>query len=103
MYQSFSRKKTIFFRSLLYTDGGMGYNEVSLREKGGGAVKVNQIRVGAVLSYVSMALSTIISLVYTPIMLNRLGDSEFGVYQAVLPIISYLNLLSFGLGSAYIR
>ena len=59
-------------------------------------MKVNQIRAGAVLSYVSMALSTIISLVYTPIMLERLGDSEFGVYQAVLPIISYLNLLSFG-------
>ena len=66
-------------------------------------MKVNQIRAGAVLSYVSMALSTIISLVYTPIMLERLGDSEFGVYQAVLPIISYLNLLSFGLGSAYVR
>ena len=64
---------------------------------------MNQIRAGAVLSYVSMALSTIISLVYTPIMLERLGDSEFGVYQAVLPIISYLNLLSFGLGSAYVR
>ena len=35
-----------------------------------------------------MALSTIISLVYTPIMLDRLGDSEFGVYQAV----SMINL-----------
>ena len=66
-------------------------------------MKVNQIKAGAVLSYVSMGLSTIISLVYTPIMLERLGNSEFGVYQAVLPIISYLNLLSFGLGSAYVR
>ena len=66
-------------------------------------MQVNQIRAGAALSYVSMALSTIISLVYTPIMLQQLGDSEFGVYQAVLPIISYLNLLSFGLGSAYVR
>ena len=66
-------------------------------------MKVNQIKAGAVLSYVSMGLSTIISLVYTPIMLQRLGESEFGVYQAVLPIISYLNLLSFGLGSAYVR
>ena len=66
-------------------------------------MQVNQIRAGAALSYVSMALSTIISLVYTPIMLRQLGDSEFGVYQAVLPIISYLNLLSFGLGSAYVR
>ena len=57
-------------------------------------MQVNQIRAGAALSYVSMALSTVISLVYTPIMLRQLGDSEFGVYQAVLPIISYLNLLS---------
>ena len=66
-------------------------------------MKVNQIKAGAMLSYVSMGLSTVISLVYTPIMLQRLGESEFGVYQAVLPIISYLNLLSFGLGSAYVR
>ena len=47
-------------------------------------MKINQIKAGAMLSYVSMGLSTIISLVYTPIMLQRLGESEFGVYQAVL-------------------
>ena len=66
-------------------------------------MKINQIKVGAVLSYLSMGLSTIISMVYTPIMISRLGDSEYGVYNLVLPIISYLNLLSFGLGSAYTR
>ena len=64
---------------------------------------IHQIKAGAILSYLSMGLSTIISLVYTPIMIQRLGDSEFGVYQTVLPIISYLNLMSFGLGSAYVR
>ena len=66
-------------------------------------MKVNQVRAGAVLSYVSIILSTVISFVYTPIMIGRLGDSEYGVYQFVLPIISYLSLLSFGLGSAYVR
>lgn len=66
-------------------------------------LQLNQIKAGAILSYLSMGLSTVISLVYTPIMIQRLGDSEFGVYQTVLPIISYLNLLTFGLGSAYIR
>ena len=66
-------------------------------------MKINQIKVGAVLSYLSMGLSTVISLVYTPIMIARLGDSEYGVYNLVLPIIYYLNLLSFGLGSAYVR
>lgn len=65
--------------------------------------QINQIRVGAILSYVSMGLSTAISLVYTPVMIQRLGDSEYGIYQAVLPIISYLNLLNLGMNSAYIR
>lgn len=66
-------------------------------------MQVNQVRLGAVLSYVSMGLSTLISLIYTPIMLDRLGETEYGVYGAVGPIISYLLLLSMGLGSAYIR
>ena len=43
-------------------------------------MKVNQVRAGAVLSYVSIILSTVISFVYTPIMIGRLGDSEYGVY-----------------------
>ena len=73
------------------------------KERGGRSLQGSQIKIGAILSYLSMGLSTVISLVYTPIMIQRLGDSEFGVYQTVLPIISYLNLLSFGLGSAYIR
>ena len=66
-------------------------------------VPINQIKFGAVLSYVSLALGTVVSLLYTPIMLSRLGESEYGVYNLVLPVISYLNLLSFGLGSAYTR
>ena len=66
-------------------------------------MQVNQVRLGAMLSYVSMGLSTLISLIYTPIMLGRLGETEYGVYGAVGPIISYLLLLSMGLGSAYIR
>ena len=72
-------------------------------QKEGGPLQVNQVRLGAVLSYVSMGLSTLISLIYTPIMLDRLGETEYGVYGAVGPIISYLLLLSMGLGSAYIR
>ena len=50
-----------------------------------------------------MALSTLVSLAYTPIMIERLGHSEYGVYQLVLPIVSYLDMMSFGLGSAYVR
>ncbi len=66
-------------------------------------MKVNQIKAGSLLSYLSLILGTVVSLVYTPIMLERLGQSEYGVYSVVLPMVSYLNLFSFGLGSAYTR
>ena len=63
---------------------------------------VNQIRAGAALSCVH-ALSTVISSDVYAHHAAAAGRQRVRVYQAVLPIISYLNLLSFGLGSAYVR
>ena len=36
-------------------------------------------------------------------MLRLLGQSEYGLYQLVFSVVSYLGLLSFGFGSAYMR
>ena len=66
-------------------------------------MKINQLKVGAVLSYVSMGLGYIISIIYTPIMLRLLGQSQYGLYNLVSSVVSYLGLLSFGFGSAYMR
>lgn len=66
-------------------------------------MKVNQLKAGAALSYVSMGLGYIISILYTPIMLRLLGQSEYGLYNLVASVVSYLGLLNFGFGSAYIR
>lgn len=65
--------------------------------------KVNQLKAGAILSYVSMGLGYIISILYTPIMIRLLGQSEYGLYNLVFSVVSYLGLLSFGFSSAYIR
>ncbi len=66
-------------------------------------MKTNQLKMGALLSYISMGLSYIVSIVYTPIMLRLLGQSEYGLYNLVASVVSYLGLLSFGFCSAYIR
>lgn len=66
-------------------------------------MKVNQLKIGVVLSYVSMVVRNIIAIVYTPVMLRLLGQSEYGLYQLVYSVVSYLGLLSFGFGSAYVR
>ena len=64
---------------------------------------MDQKKAGVLLSYGQTVLSTLISLVYTPVMLRLLGTSEYGLYTLVNGFISNLALLSFGLGSAYVR
>ena len=63
----------------------------------------NQIKAGAILSYVQMALSIAVGLIYTPVMIRLLGQSEYGLYSAVTSVISMLYVLHFGFGSAYQR
>lgn len=66
-------------------------------------MKTNQLKAGAVISYISMGIGYVISIIYTPIMLRLLGQSEYGLYNLVASVVSYLGLLSFGFGSAYVR
>lgn len=63
----------------------------------------NQVKTGAVLSYIHIILNICIQLLYTPVMINLLGQSEYGLYTLVGSVVSYLGLLSFGMNGAYIR
>ena len=38
----------------------------------------NQLKIGAILSYVSMGIGYVVSLIYTPIMLRLLGQTNMG-------------------------
>jgi len=44
-----------------------------------------------------------VSLIYTPFMLRMMGQSEYGLYGMAGSFISYLSLLSFGIGGAYVK
>lgn len=63
----------------------------------------NQRKVGAILSYVVILLSTSISLIYTPFMLRKMGQSEYGLYSLTASIVGYLTILDFGFGNAIVR
>ena len=65
--------------------------------------KINQLKFGALLSYVSLGLTSFISILYTPIMLRLLGQSEYGLFNLSNSIIGYLGVLDFGLGNAVVR
>ena len=64
---------------------------------------MNQRKAGAVLSYVGFLISNIVSLIYTPYMLQLMGQSEYGLYGTASSMTSYLSLLGFGIGGAYLR
>lgn len=62
-----------------------------------------QIGWGAVLSYMNMAVSALITLSYTPFVLRMLGQAEFGLYNTVASTVASLSVLSLGFGSSYVR
>lgn len=63
----------------------------------------NQLRSGVYLSYINLALSTLIPFLYTPIMLDMLGQAEYGLYSLANSVVGYLSLLSFGFGTTIVR
>lgn len=65
--------------------------------------KLNQLKWGSVLSYAQMALSIVIGVIYTPLMIRLLGKSEYGLYQTVSSTISLLSVLHLGFNSSYVR
>ncbi len=62
----------------------------------------NQIRFGAVLSYVSIAINILSGLLYTPWMIQQIGKSDYGLYTLANSLIT-LFLVDFGLSAATAR
>ncbi|MCS2893470.1 hypothetical protein NXY11_06800 [Parabacteroides faecis] len=57
---------------------------------------MNQIKIGAAIGYLSVALNFILGLVYTPWMVHQIGVSDYGLYSLAGAFMSYF-LLDFGL------
>ena len=62
----------------------------------------NQIKIGAILSYVTLGVYALVSLIYTPFMVRCLGQSEYGLYSLIRTIVGYLTILDLGLSSTII-
>ena len=63
----------------------------------------DQLKIGVLLSYLNLAISSIIPFVYTPVMLRILGQNEYGLFSLAHTAIGYLSLLTFGFGGTILR
>ncbi len=56
------------------------------------------IKLGAILTYITQFLNIAISFVYVPLMMAKLGQTNYGLYSLVQSLISYLQMSEMGLG-----
>lgn len=66
-------------------------------------MKIDQLKWGSLLSYGQMAINILIGLIYMPFMIRYLGQSEYGLYQTALSVISMLSILNLGFNAGYVR
>lgn len=66
-------------------------------------MEINERKIGIIFSYIGQGVKILVNLIYTPVMLRLLGQQEYGLYQLVFSVVSYLSLLSLGFGSSYLR
>lgn len=59
----------------------------------------NQIKYGAIISYVALFVNVLIGLIYTPWVISTIGKADYGLYTLAMSIIGLLAF-DFGLGNA---
>ncbi len=64
--------------------------------------KTNQLKTGAMLSYIAIILNIVSGLIYTPWMITKIGQSQYGLYTLATSFIT-LFLMDFGMSSAVTR
>lgn len=64
--------------------------------------KINQVRSSAIVSYILIFFNIISGFLYTPWLMNQLGDSDYALYTLVTSVMTYF-VLDFGLGASITR
>ena len=48
----------------------------------------NQIKAGAIMSYISLFITILIGIIYTPWMINSIGKADYGLYVLAMSVIN---------------
>lgn len=64
---------------------------------------MNKRRVGALASYAYSIAQVVVNLIYVPLLLGGIGQSEYGVYQMIGSIIAYLSIVNSTFSAGAVR
>lgn len=62
-----------------------------------------QRKLGVVLGYANTAVQTVVSFLYTPLLLGGIGQSEYGLYQIIGSLTAYINIFESMLTASVLR
>ena len=71
--------------------------------KGRGLMARNEVKWGAILSYVLIIANAMYGLVIMPFVLRTIGESEYGVYKTIGALTTTVSVMELGLGSTMQR
>ncbi|MBE6884102.1 MAG: lipopolysaccharide biosynthesis protein [Ruminococcaceae bacterium] len=71
--------------------------------KGRGSMARNEVKWGAILSYVLIIANSLYGLVIMPFVLGTIGESEYGVYKTIGSLTATVAVMELGLGSTMQR
>ncbi len=63
----------------------------------------NNLKWGVIFSYLNTAMGFVVAILYTPFLLQSLGQQQYGLYNMGQAAVSYLSLTEFGFGNAVVR
>lgn len=64
---------------------------------------INQRKIGIILSYIYTATHIVVNLLYVPLLLRTIGQSEYGLYQLVGSLIAYISIMESLLSAGVVR
>lgn len=64
---------------------------------------MNQRKAGVVISYISLALNSLVGFIYIPMLIHFLTTEQYGLYQLIGSIIAYFTLIDWGIGNTVTR
>lgn len=62
-------------------------------------LKNNKLKRSMILNTLCKPVSMLISLLYTPLLLNYLGEESYGIWATILSIINWINFFDVGIGN----
>ncbi len=63
----------------------------------------DRLKNGVLSTYTTYVIQFVVGMIFTPVLIKSLGQSNYGVYQIAMSVVAYITILNFGIPHTYMR